>query len=172
MNPKLFLSVALVSVSTLVFFACGEAAPAPEVPPTPAEATPAAPAMDAPVALAPPARIETASAPALLARRELALGARPLALAACDFDADGFCDLAIATEKPGRVTILAGGPEGLADEGASLAVGDYPTNLAEVDGQLFVGSKATGELLCLEVTRTPDGLAPTKIGRASCRERV
>lgn len=154
MNLKYFLILGAAALVVPALGACDGSTPTRVVAPAPS------PEAVAPAAKPLIASHEPAPAPDLLARRELALGARPLALAALDFDGDGYCDLAVATEKPGRITVLAGGPEGLADAGLALDIGDFPTELAEAEGRLYVGSKATGELLCVQVTRTDDGLAP------------
>ncbi|MBC8451307.1 MAG: FG-GAP repeat protein, partial [Planctomycetes bacterium] len=72
-------------------------------------------AAETPVVEAPapaPQAQRPAAAPDLLARRELALGARPLSVLAQDFDGDGFDDLAVAGEKPGRPILFPGSRPG------------------------------------------------------------
>jgi len=95
--------------------------------------------------------------PDLLARRELALGGRPLGLVAHDFDADGFDDLAVVLESPGEVVVFAGTRQGLAPYGHRAAVGGFPTEPVLQAGRVLVGSMASGELLRVRVERDAAG---------------
>ena len=77
--------------------------------------TAAAPKTTAPTEPAAPRQAPLQSAaPDLLARRELPLLGRPAGLLAHDFNQDGYGDLAVVTESPGRLEVFLGSATGLA----------------------------------------------------------
>jgi hypothetical protein len=80
------------------------------------------------------------SSDAMKTGREVPAGDSPTALAAADFDADGFSDLAVANRDSDNVTYLRGGSDGLVcgasdgmKTGCEVPAGDSPTALAAAD---------------------------------------
>ena len=96
----------------------------------------------------------------LLARRELNLNAKPVGLAAHDFDGDGFDDLAVVTQQPGQLRVFFGTPDGLnATHQARLDIGDFAIAPVVLINPLriAVASAATRELILVRIDKKAQG---------------
>jgi hypothetical protein len=107
----------------------------------------------------------------LLARRELALGAKPVGLLAQDFNADGFCDLAVVTQNPGLLSIYFGDPGGLNPSlKTELAIGAYPLPPVALGNpmRLAIASSDSRELVVVDMR----GAAPKSKLEITLRHRL
>ena len=109
--------------------------------------TAAAPKTTAPTEPAAPRQAPLQSAaPDLLARRELPLLGRPAGLLAHDFNQDGYGDLAVVTESPGRLEVFLGSATGLAERAWFESCLDFPTQPV-LSGDHLVLASMSGESL-------------------------
>lgn len=104
-----------------------------------------------------PATVGISGSADLLARRELSLDAKPIGVAAHDFDGDGYDDLAVVTEQPGQLRVFFGTPAGLnAVYQARLDIGDYPIAPVVLTNptRIAVASAGTRELILVRVNKS------------------